>query len=589
VRRATQTPTAFKNSNAAYPKFTAASLFLTTYPEQEQTYSGVGRRQGRIDGAADHHHMSVHASQRCSRKQRSVRNAMSLDHGFTGILIAYCVSVVGLFVGLLRGRAPESRMGYVIFIAIPVLIAAIFLWNAVASPLQHSLTSLYSYLGLIFIGLFSGGIGNLLAKFPEDKNHKRGTILETAVPRLARGKSTGLTLAGVPVPEADETKHFKMIGTTGTGKSTAIRELLTGALERGDRAVIADPDGSYLDSFYDPDRGDQILNPFDSRAARWDVFGEMTQLHDADQLSRSLIADTEGAESSWRNYARVFLTSLLRQLHRVKHKDPGELYQLIATTPVDDLRDLLADTPAGPYLAQDNGRFFGAVRAVANTHLSALEHIAHQSSRDSLSVRSWIRSGHGVLFLPYSANEIATLRSIISTWMRLAIFETMNSGDGREGRGDQPSGRRLWFAIDELDALGAIDGLKDALARLRKFGGRCILGFQSIAQVSGTYGRAEAQTIVENCGNTLILRCSASEGGGTARFASSLIGEREIIREQITKSTRPNEWLASRSVAQHHVTESAVLASEIEQIPDLHGFLKFASTPEWRRVRLQIA
>ena len=42
-----------------------------------------------------------------------------------------------------------------------------------------------------------------------------------------------------------------MIGTTGTGKSTAIRELLEGALARGDRAVIADPDGGYLARFYD--------------------------------------------------------------------------------------------------------------------------------------------------------------------------------------------------------------------------------------------------------------------------------------------------------------------------------------------------
>jgi len=65
-------------------------------------------------------------------------------------------------------------------------------------------------------------------------------------------------------------------------------------------------------------------------------------------LSRSLIADTEGAESSWRNYARVFLTSLLRQLHRVKHDDVAELYRLISTTPVEDLRDLLGDTPADP-------------------------------------------------------------------------------------------------------------------------------------------------------------------------------------------------------------------------------------------------
>jgi type IV secretory pathway TraG/TraD family ATPase VirD4 len=72
--------------------------------------------------------------------------------------------------------------------------------------------------------------------------------------------------------------------------------------------------------------------------------------------------------------------------------------------------------------------------------------------------------------------------------MRLAIYETMSDSQS-QGETDQ----RLWFVIDELDALGPIDGLKDALARLRKFGGRCVLGFQSIAQVSGTYGHAEAR------------------------------------------------------------------------------------------------
>lgn len=57
-------------------------------------------------------------------------------------------------------------------------------------------------------------------------------------------------------------------------------------------------------------------------------------------------------------------------------------------------------------------------------------------------------------------------------------------------------GQRLWFIVDEIDALGAIDGLKDELPRLRKFGGRCVLGFPSLAQVSGTYGHADAQTIL---------------------------------------------------------------------------------------------
>jgi type IV secretory pathway TraG/TraD family ATPase VirD4 len=84
----------------------------------------------------------------------------------------------------------------------------------------------------------------------------------------------------------------------------------------------------------------------------------------------------------------------------------------------------------------------------------------------------------------------------------------------------------------------------------------------------------------------LILRCSASEGGGTARFASQLIGEREIIRTQVSKSRRPDQWFSSQTTSQHHVTEHAVMPSEIEQLPDLTGFLKIASQPQWRRVQL---
>jgi type IV secretory pathway TraG/TraD family ATPase VirD4 len=432
--------------------------------------------------------------------------------------------------------------------------------------------TLFDWVGAGFLFVIGGVIGRVGAEVPDNTDHKRGTLLEPAIKSLFASPRKGnhLTLAGQPLDPADETKHFKMIGTTGTGKSTAIRELLEGALERGDRAVIADPDGSYMNRFYDRSRGDVILNPFMPDAARWDLFAEMLNLFDADQLAVSLIPDTEGTERPWRGYARVFLISLLRQLHRVKHNDVDELYRLLTTTPAEDLRDLLADTPAGPYLAQDNGKFFGAVRAVANTHLGALEHIARQTSRDKLSVRNWIRKGQrngSVLFLPYKANEIATLKSLISTWMRLAIYETMNQREA-----DQ----RLWFIVDELDALGPIDGLKDALARLRKFGGRCVLGFQSIAQVSGTYGHAEAQTIVENCGNTLILRCSSSENGGTARFASRLIGEREITREHVTTNdgggffSRGN---ATTSRSLQHVTEATVLPSEIEQLPDLQGFL----------------
>ena len=60
----------------------------------------------------------------------------------------------------------------------------------------------------------------------------------------------------------------KLIGTTGSGKSTAIRELLYQAIKRGDRAIFADPDGGYLTKLYDPHFGDVILNPFDALKCR---------------------------------------------------------------------------------------------------------------------------------------------------------------------------------------------------------------------------------------------------------------------------------------------------------------------------------
>ena len=420
--------------------------------------------------------------------------------------------------------------------------------------------------------------------------HKRGTEIlrgwrarrKKWLSRQTLGESP-LTLAGVRIAPLDETKHFKLIGTTGTGKSTAIRELLRCALERGDRAVITDPDGGYLRSFYNRYRGDVILNPFESHAVKWNPFAEIQQLYDVDQLAGGLIPATEDASGrEWRGYARTFLSAVLRRCYQSEVHDVAELWRLLAVAPSSELRPIVFGTPAQPFLEPDNARMFGSIRSVAGSAAAALAYIKDQRAL-SFSVRNWIRAGQGVLFIPYKAGQIAALRSVIATWMRLAIVETMSHAE---------QDQRLWFVVDELDALGAIDGLKDALARLRKFGGRCVLGFQSVAQVSSTYGAGEAQTLVENCGNTLILRCSASENGGTSQFASKLIGEREIIRRQTSRGRDRDGFFAARSwrrstnISEQHVTEAAVMASELEQLPDLTGYLKTASSREWLRVTI---
>ena len=420
--------------------------------------------------------------------------------------------------------------------------------------------------------------------------HKRGVVVSErrcARPRPAEPAGS-IALAGCQVASGDETKHFKIIGTTGTGKSTAIRQLVGAALTRGDRAIIADPDGSYRDRFFNRYRGDVLLNPFEAGSVKWDPYAEIDDPFDADQLSAGLIPSTDDAASNeWRAYARTFLTAVMRRSRCLAHRSAGELWRLVAVAPADELRRLVANTPAQQFLDPENARMFGSIRSVAVSAIAALEYVQQQRSAP-FSLRNWVRENRfpGALFITYKAAQIAALRSAIATWLRISIFETMNGPENRD--------QRLWFVVDELDALGQIDGLKDALARLRRFGGRCVLGFQSIAQVSGTYGASEAQTIIENCGNTLILRCSGSESGGTSQFASRLIGEREIIRKQTSRgSDRQGAFWSpsarkSRSVSEQHITELAVMASQIEQLPDLCGYFKSASTPAWRKVSLGV-
>ena len=389
--------------------------------------------------------------------------------------------------------------------------------------------------------------------------------------------------AGCGIPFADETKHFLALGATGAGKSTAIRQLLGDAARRRDRAIIADPDGGYLARFYNPSRGDIILNPLDARSARWSPIEDAPTPYLADELARALIPDLSQSDSQWTSYARTLLASILRQARSAGIWDAADVYQLIVSAPVEELRMLLAGTAAAPFLAEGSEKQFAGTRSTASDALAGLEFVAEGPEGTPFSVMEWARSSRpGWLFLPYQADQIAALKRLIAAWMRLAIFATMARGEGDS---------RTWFVVDELDALGKIDGLADALQRLRKFGGRCVLGFQSVGTLSALYGEGMAGALIENTGSKLILRCSASEKGGTSAFASQIIGKRDVWRSSsntgVSSQAHVQGFSSGRSSGSSMsiVTEDAVLATQIENLPDLAGYLTTPSVEGWAKVR----
>src|SRR5258708_15112110 len=108
----------------------------------------------------------------------------------------------------------------------------------------------YSPWAAVLTGLIEAGLLAALRIFdaPPEARHVRGITLVSAR-KLARklGSRAGIQLAGIRIPRALECQHFLIAGSTGSGKSVAIRSLLRQINERGETAVVVDPECEYGD------------------------------------------------------------------------------------------------------------------------------------------------------------------------------------------------------------------------------------------------------------------------------------------------------------------------------------------------------
>jgi DNA helicase HerA-like ATPase len=80
------------------------------------------------------------------------------------------------------------------------------------------------------------------------------------------------------VPRNAENKHFLVVGDTGSGKSSVIRQMLYQVADRGDSAIVYDPACEFVKQLYDERRGDIVLNPLDARMPYWNPSDELRRI-----------------------------------------------------------------------------------------------------------------------------------------------------------------------------------------------------------------------------------------------------------------------------------------------------------------------
>lgn len=395
----------------------------------------------------------------------------------------------------------------------------------------------------------------------------RGTSVISARELQRETRNEGdLTIAGINIPRDVEPEHFLMAGSTGQGKSVAICELLAGIAKRDDRAVVVDYGGEMLSRFFNPERGDVILNPFDARTEKWSPFTEIETSFDCDALSNSIIPNGSGGDSAeWNRYAQTFIRALLARMHRIDDANLETFRRHVTATDTQILQHFLIGSAAAGLVASDAAKMFASIRGIASSKISAYEYL---DSMGDFSIRQWMRRGAGWLFLTYREDQRRALQSLIATQLDVAITALLSM--------PAAANRRSWFILDEFDSIGAVNSIPDLVTKARKKGGVGVIAIQNVSQLRSPerYGLETTQTILGNLNNGLLLKTPDPD---TADYISKWIGEREIERR--TRNLSAGTRATTEALNSQITTQRAILPSEIQALPKLNGFLRLSGFP----------
>ena len=323
-------------------------------------------------------------------------------------------------------------------------------------------------------------------------------------------------IAGIPWPKDAETRHTIVSGTTGSGKTVLIADLVEQIRARGERCVLYDKMGSYTETFFDPAR-DVLLNPLDARAPRWSPFLEARFARDFDTMAAALIPrQKDAADPFWITAARQLFSHGFAVLWKRGETRNRVLVEHLLKTELSALAEAMEGTVAQSIVDPANPKTALSVRAMLTANIGAMDLLPDEGK--SFSIRQWIEGeGGGFLFLTSRGDQHASLRGLISTWLEIAVNALLSL--------PREDGRRIWLILDELPTLHQLPSLRPGLAESRQFGGCFVLGVQVFSALRDLYGRDGAETISGLCGTRVVL---AAPDRDTSEWSAESLGRVEV-------------------------------------------------------------
>jgi hypothetical protein len=444
----------------------------------------------------------------------------------------------------------------------------------------HEYLRRFVYEGDTFMGIFRipllSGLAVFLLQLPfavsKDvqrlKEMKYGRLLKGPVlvspkgfNRAIKGDGVGFltteSKALMRIPQQAEGQHIEIMGDTGTGKSRLVMQLLTQIRERGHSAIVYDPACEFVQRFYDPSRGDIILNPLDARCPYWGPSEELRRRAEAKAIAASLYQPTTDKKGE-------FFTETPQKIfaHLLTFgPSPQELVEWMANP--DEIDRRVQNTEMAMMIAKGAQQQRNGVLASLGLIADSLRMLPKkETAKSHWSATEWAEHRKGWIFLTSKPSEREALRPLHSLWIDLLVLRLLNE--------PKQSQHPVWFVLDELASLQRLPQLHTAITENRKSKNPLVLGFQGKAQLEMIYGHL-AEVMLSQPTTKIFLRTTEPKA---AEWVSNAIGKIEIERLRETHSTglrAGNNFSIERQV------EPLFLDSEVAGLPDMHALLKLGN------------
>lgn len=395
--------------------------------------------------------------------------------------------------------------------------------------------------GGLFIGWFIKGY------FTRKNTHVRGSkcVSLRRLRWMMRGFRSSLHLDKLPLIK--ETSHILIMGTTGSGKTNCFHKLMPQILHQ--KGIIVDVTGDFVDRYYNPQR-DYILNPFDERSVHWSLWKDLKHPTHFDGFAKSLIPDTNKSDPFWDQASRTLLATALE-----KTKTVEGLLKILLSSNMKTLEKFFKGTRAANIVSTDSEKTTASILSNLSTHLAPFVYL----KEGPFSIREWVETGEGYLFLTASSDQRETLRPLITAWVESVLNSLMSLPPDQE--------RRFWMIMDELPALNKLSSLSTALSESRKYGGCVVAGVQSIHQLNDLYG----PSLLDNFNTKIFFRTINPD---TARWVSRVLGSYEQKEVNENLSYGANTMRDGVNLSDQIRSHQLISVEEIMHLKDLEAYVK---------------